>query len=101
MRWRSFVVMVTLAATPVHDGPAGPTYAERIVARHDCWTGDETAPVAVPGHVVATRPRDRTLPVYGGTWLTGLALEQVAFDHPELGWTPAIDHGIVVYGFCR
>ena len=93
--------MLTFAATPLNEGPAGPTYAEGIIALHECWTGAETAPVAVPGHVVATTPRDRTSPVYGGTWLTGCALEQVAFDHPELGWTPAIDHGIVVYAFCR
>ena len=93
--------MVTLAATPVHDGPAGRTSAGKILARHDCWTGDETAPVAVPGHVVATSHRDHTLPVYGGEHLVGLALEQVAFDHPELGWEPAVDHGIVVYAFCR
>ena len=79
------------------EGPRAATWRHTTAAAG----GTETAPVAVPGHVVATTPRDRTSPVYGGTWLTGCALEQVAFDHPELGWTPAVDHGIVVYAFCR
>ena len=77
------------------------TYAQQIMAEHDCWTMGEPARAEFPGHVVATSPRDYTVPVYGGPRLVDLAIEQVAHDVPELGWDQGVDHGLVVYAFCR
>ncbi len=82
--------------------PSGTTtYAQAIMARHECWTLHEKALAAWPGHVVATTPTDHTRPVYAGPWLVHLAMEQVAHDVPSLGWDGGVDHGLVVYGFCR
>ena len=96
------MLLVTALASlpgPV-DEPPEPSYPEQLIALHGCWTYGEPAGAAFPGHVVATRPGDPTTPVLGGPWLVGLAFEQVAFDQPQLGWSPAVDHGIVVYAFC-
>ena len=96
------VLLVTaLASLPVRVAePPEPSYPEQLIALHGCWTYGEPAGATVSGHVVATRPGDPVTPVYGGRWLAGLALEQVAYDQPQLGWSPAVDHGIVVYAFC-
>lgn len=79
------------AVSPEHrDVPAAEVTpkAERLIEAHDCWTQEGPEGV-IPGHVVATRHGHT---VYGGTRLTGMALEQL-FD--------GVDHGLVVHGFCR
>lgn len=81
--------------------PATTMPAQLIMAEHDCWTLHDPAHTGLPGHVVATSPRDHTRTVYGGARLVDLAFEQVAHDVPALGWGPGVDHGLVVYAFCR
>lgn len=70
----------------------GPTYPERIAAKHDCWMGEAPANVEVPGHVVV-RYEGEVAAKYRGAKAVGEALEQT-FDNK--------DHGIAeVYAFCR
>ncbi len=81
--------------------PLAPGSPAALIAAHDCWTGDAPADMVgvLPGHVVVSLPNGD--PVYrGGKWV-GKALEQTAYDHPELGWTPAVDHDIKPKGMCR
>lgn len=63
---------------------------ERLIARHDCWTGAAPAVHAgrVPGHVVVTAPDGA--PHLSVRWV-GPALEQVLGDR---------DHDLVVHAFC-
>lgn len=67
--------------------------AERLIAKHDCWTGAAPADMEgqIPGHVVVTRA-DKFRPVLGGDVLVGQALEQL-FD--------GIDHDLRIHAFCR
>jgi hypothetical protein len=64
-----------------------------LVVEHGCWTGE--APVdmqgQLPGHVVVTK-RGAEAPVYGGSRLTGMALEQIFDGEP---------YGLTVHAFCR
>lgn len=70
---------------------AATTRAERLVERHDCWSGPAPADMAgqVPGHVVATTAEGRT--VYSAH-LVASALDQT-FAGP--------DTGLLVHAFCR
>lgn len=72
---------------------AGPSYVERMVERHGCWSGP--APVdmvgEVPGHVVVTWP-GAVAATYGGRHAVKVALEHVFGDGVR---------GMVVHGFCR
>jgi hypothetical protein len=71
---------------PVADGAPA-----ELLAEHDCWSGE--APVdmqgVVPGHVVVAKG---STPRYAGATVVGQALDQI-FN--------GVDHGLVVYGFCR
>jgi len=96
--------LALVGLTPPQPGPVPPladSFAQQIMARHACWTSGEPALSEIPGHVVATSPRDLACPVYGGPPLVRLALQQVAHDRPDLGWGPGVDRGLVVYAFCR
>lgn len=47
-------------ATPWAESTAGPTRAERLIERHDCW-GDAGPPVpnTIPGHAIAQLTGER------------------------------------------
>lgn len=64
-----------------------------LVAKYNCWTGDAPKDMEgkMPGHVVVFK-YEATAPVYAGSKMVGLALDQI-FNHK--------DHGLEVVGFCR
>lgn len=62
---------------------------EWLYSENACWRGEEPPLADVPGHVIARRNGDWA---YGGTRLTGMALDQLFGD---------TDHGLAVYAFCR
>ncbi len=65
--------------------------ADRLVERHDCWSGAAPSDMAgkVPGHVVVTTPAGRA--VYSAR-LVGPALDQTFGGD---------DAGLLVHAFCR
>ena len=70
---------------------ASPSRADRLVAKHGCWTDAAPPDMAgkLPGHVVASTREGRT--VYSAA-LVGPALDQIFGKH---------DRGLVVHAFCR
>lgn len=60
---------------PGRADPPPTTRAERLVGRHDCWTGAAPAGAPVPSHAVVTRPGRRAQLVDAdvgfGIWLDG------------------------------
>ena len=85
----AFALAVHVAPIPAEVRPNSGTHrpetsrAERLVTRHDCWTG--TAPAGVtPTHAVVTMPGDRTRRMSA----------QVGFDI----WVG--DHAGVLHAFC-
>jgi hypothetical protein len=71
---------------------AGPDYAERMAAKHDCWKGEQPADVEVPGHVIMRYDGDVAVR-YLGAKAVGDALEHI-FDGKDNGVSD-------VYAFCR
>ncbi len=69
-----------------------PSRVEHLLDVHDCWSGAAPAEMRhrIPGHVVVTTRRGRT--VYGDPRLVGKALDQ-EFAHKRAGLT--------IHGFCR
>jgi len=93
-----FLAVLLLASPMLPTGsPAetvtyGPDYPSRVVAAHDCWTGEAPADVEFPGHVVI-RMEGETTVKYRGEKYVGLALEHI-FD--------GADNGVAqVVAFCR
>ena len=80
-----------LVPSPTHDRPPAPGSPRDLIDRHACWTDEAPADMEgrFPGHVVVTRPDQRT--VYSAR-LVGPSLEQV-FD--------GADHDLRVHAFCR
>lgn len=74
-----------------HGRPAAPGSPAALIAAHHCWSGQAPADMTgkIPGHAVVAVG---ATPRYVGARLTGQALEQT-FD--------GVDHGLVVYAFCR
>lgn len=92
-----FYLAFTLAPSaspiqPITDRPDAPSYVERLIASNDCWTGEDSDPGVLPGHVVATSPEHPVAARIYGSRVVGLALEQI-FDGK--------DHGLTVHAFCR
>lgn len=107
LTWLALRGAPEVATVDYGDRPAAtartPTAAERMMARRACWTLEQGTPPDMvgkyPGHVVVVEP-GASRPTYSAE-LVGAALEQVAFDVPALGWSNAVDHGLIVKGFCR
>jgi hypothetical protein len=87
----------------VSSTPAPRGTPQHLMRSHDCWTMTEGPPDdmagELPGHVIVLEP-GATTATYSER-LVGPALEQLALDHPELGWEPAVEHHLTVIGFCR
>ena len=68
-----------------------PSKAERLLERHDCWTGEAPADMAgvIPGHVVYSHGDGAKL---GGPKVVGAALDQIF---------GGADTSLTVHGFCR
>lgn len=81
-----------LVSTDASVSASVPTVAERLIIRHDCWTGSAPLDMAgvIPGHVVVTMADGTTR--YGGSRLVGQSLDQLFAD---------ADHRLTVHGFCR
>jgi hypothetical protein len=75
------------------DVPSGPSYAQILLERHDCWTGAAPADMEgqVPGHAVVTWP-GAVEASYGGGRAVMAALTHVFGTERR---------GMIVHGFCR
>jgi hypothetical protein len=71
---------------------AEPSRVERLVERHNCWTGDAPADVEIPGGVVMS------LVGQGPRYFATDERVGQALDHMFTADDPAI---AVVHGFCR
>jgi hypothetical protein len=73
--------------------PAKPTKVERLIEKHDCWTGEAPKDMTgkMPGGVVVSAPNAG--PIYDrNQHMVGYALDQI-FN--------VQDHNLTVHAFCR
>lgn len=77
---------------PKEPTTVAPTKAERLMERHDCWSGEAPPEMEgkFPGHVVVTSEAGVT--VLGGERMVGYALDQLFKGHA---------YGLTIHGFCK
>ena len=87
-----FTMAAAMPAQTTIEHVPSKTYAQRLMDKHDCWSGEAPADVWMPGHVVV-RYSDDIAARYAGP--------KAVHDALEFTFNDATNGVAVVYGFCR